>query len=250
MADYTKLAPPAVIGSAGMDVDPSLVLKGVNKKLRMESVLDDVFEDLGERMVSHGKKVAVPNAVFLKLEAVATGSRTVTVPMLMALTGAPHIGKGTPIGEEKTQQLKFATFNYEEVSYAVASELYGKLANEMAVYKVFGEIQPGISLYMKELHGERIREAVIETFDSILTGAASNAVETPHLNKNWFVPNRNVDQQPVYDKDYGQTYTPATGVYSDGTGAGMVEKVADVLELAADTGYHLLTITIYAIIAE
>lgn len=235
MATLTKLVPPAVIGSGGMDVDPSLVLLGINKKLQHESVPDDIFEDLGERMVSHGKKVAIPNAVFLKLEAVATGTREVTVPLLMALTGAPHIGKGTPIGEEKVQQLKFCTFPYEEVSYAVSEEKYGKLKNEMEVYHVFGEIQPGISLYMKELHGERIREALVETFDSILTGSASAAVRTPHLNKNWFVPNISTEAQPAYDKDYGQTYTPSTGVYSAGDGAGMVESVADVLELAADT---------------
>jgi len=239
MATLTQVVSPNVIGgtygSGGMDVDPSLVLKGINKKLNLESVLDDVFEDLGERMVSHGKKVEVPNAVFLKLEAVANGTRTVTVPMLMALTGAPHIGPGTPIGEEKRQNLKFATFNYEEVSYAVTEERFGKLKNEMQVYNVFGEIQPGISLYMKELHGERIREAIIETFDSILTGAASGAVETPHLNKNWFVPNRSTEQQPSYVTKYGQTYTPSTGVYSAGSGDGMVEAVADALELAADT---------------
>jgi len=201
-----------------LTVAEGMRIKMVQKKLQMESILDDIFEDLGADVVSSGEKVAVPNAIFLKLDAVAKGTHTITVPLLMKLSGAPHYGPGTPVGKELKQTLKYATFYYDEYSQAVASENYGRVANELGVYGVFEMIQPELSVYMKELHGKRIRQALLETHCGVITDAVGSTV-AGHLNKNWFVPNTSLVDQPEYDSVLGD----------------FDEKIADVLELAADT---------------
>ena len=93
MAVTSILSPNSL---SDMNVEAELKLRAINKKLQMESTLDDIFESLGEDIVSTGgKEVAVPDAIFLKLEAAPQGARQVTVPLLMALSGAPTIGATT-----------------------------------------------------------------------------------------------------------------------------------------------------------
>ena len=215
--NVTKVVAPNSL--ADMNVEAELKIRAISKKLQMESVLDDIFEDLGSDVVGvEGKNLSVPDAIFLKLEGMATGTRQITVPVLMTLSGAPTVGPLTPVGAEVKQNLKYATFKYEEYSFAVASEEWGTLANDMAAYGVFEMIQPQISLYMKELRGERIREALLLTHCSILTGASS-PVETAKWNKNWFVANTDIGSQPVYDS----------------TLADFTEAIGDVLEAATTT---------------
>lgn len=215
--NVTKTVAPNSL--ADMNVEAELKIRAISKKLQMESVLDDIFEDLGSDVVGvEGKNLSIPDAIFLKLEGLATGTRQITVPVLMTLSGAPTIGPKTPIGAEAKQNLKYATFKYEEYSYAVASEEWGTLSNDMAAYGVFAMIQPQISLYMKELRGERIREALLLTHCSILTGATS-PVETAKWNKNWFVANTDIGAQPTYNA----------------TVAGFTENIGDVLEASTTT---------------
>jgi len=215
--NVTKVVAPNSLSD--MNVEAELKIRAISKKLQMESVLDDIFEDLGSDVVGiEGKNLSVPDAIFLKLEGQATGTRQITVPMLMALSGDPVVGPKTPIGLELKQNLKYATFKYEEYSQAVSHEAWGTLYNDMSAYGVFEMIQPQISKYMKELRGERIREALLLTHCSVLTGATS-PVETAKWNKNWFVANTALGSQPVYDS----------------TLATFTEVIGDVLEAATTT---------------
>jgi len=211
MALESVLAPNSL---ADMNVEAELVLKAIDKKLQMESVLDDIFEDLGADVVGTGEEATVvPDAIFLKIGAQATGTRQVTIPFLQALSGDPTIGPWTPVGREAKQNLKYATFKYQEYSFAVAHTAWGTNYNDMAVYGVFEKIQPQISQYMKEFHGQRIREALLLTHDSVLTSlnpTGGTPVETAHLNKNWFIANTEVGAQPNYDEDLA-TFTNRVG---------------------------------------
>jgi hypothetical protein len=186
-----------------MNVEAELVLKAIDKKLQMESVLDDIFEDLGADVVGTGDEAkVVPDAIFLKIGAQPTGTRQVTIPFLQALSGDPTIGPFTPVGREAKQNLKYATFKYQEYSFAVAHTAWGTTYNDMSVYGVFEKIQPQISQYMKEFHGQRIREALLLTHDSVLTTlnpTGGTPVEEASFNKNWFISNTEVHLQPQYD---------------------------------------------------
>lgn len=202
---------------ATMDVDSGLTLKAINAKLRMESVLFDIFENLSGEVLANGKQmVSVPDAIFLKLEAVPTGANTVTVPFLKALSGDATIGAYTP-GSEFTQSLLYCTFRYNEYGIAVASENYGINKNEMSMYGVFEQIQPQISEYMKEYRGMRIRQALLQTCDEVVAGLSSVDF---HFNSNWFICNAGT--QPTYDSTVG-----ATGSSS------FVENICDALDAAA-----------------
>jgi hypothetical protein len=215
----------------GEGVDAGLKYDALQKKLQMESLAGDIFEQLSSDLtVEAGDAMDVPNSVFLKLDAVETGARTVTIPLLMALTGAPTIGAGTPIGNEETQNLKYATFYYQEYSYAVASTAWGKLYNEMGMYGVFEKIQPQISTYMKELDGERKREALLQTHCSVLTTTPTvgggAAIQTAEWNKNWFVANADISEQPVWDNT-AASFTEAIGdALNAGGGADAASGVA------------------------
>lgn len=199
----TNVLPPNSL--ADMGVEAELVLKAIDKKLQIESVLDDIFEDLGADVVgSTEEPQAIPDAIFLNIGGQPTGTRQVTVPFLQALSGDPTIGPFTPVGREAKQNLKYATFKYQEYSFAVASTAWGTTYNDMAVYGVFEKIQPQISLYMKEFHGQRVREALLLTHDSVLTsidpsGGGITPVEEIGFNKNWFISNTEVHLQPQYD---------------------------------------------------
>jgi len=210
----TNVLPPNSL--ADMGVEAELVLKAIDKKLQIESVLDDIFEDLGADIVGTTEEAqTIPDAIFLKIGGQPTGTRQVTVPFLQALSGDPTIGPFTPVGREATQNLKYATFKYQEYSFAVASTAWGTTYNDMAVYGVFEKIQPQISQYMKEFHGQRVREALLLTFDSVLTsivpsGGGATPVETSSFNKNWFISNTEVHVQPDYDTQL-QAFTNAIG---------------------------------------
>jgi len=179
-----------------MKVEDALKLRAIEKKLQMESVLDDIFEDLGEEVVGTGEEVrTIPDAIFLKLSGQATGTRQVTVPFLQNLAGPAHIGKGTPIGSEIKQNLKYATFFYDEYSQAVAAEAWGVDANDVGVYGLYEKIQPQLSQYMREFRGQRIREALLFTHDSVLTNGTHTSL-APSWNSNWFIANTEIGSQP------------------------------------------------------
>lgn len=197
MATLTQVASPATL--ATMDVDAALVLKAIEKKLQLETTLGDIFEELGAEVVNSGKKMMVPNAIFFKLEAVETGARQVTIPMIKPLSGAPTIGNSTPVGSEETRSMNYVTFYYDEYSHAVAVENWGINYNEMEMYGVFARAQPDLSKYMREFRGQRIREALLLTYDSVLTASTATDQKTAHFNKNWFIPNTAIGSQPAWD---------------------------------------------------
>lgn len=200
MSTVTALAAPntfaAMNSAVGGTVDTGLKLLAINRKLQIESTLDDIFEDLGSEVVSSGRSIAIPNAIYMKLGAQPTGARQVTIPLLKALAGSPTLGAGTPVGAEVGQNLKYCTFYYNEYSFAVASENWGIKSNDMAIYGVFEQIQPSMSKWLKELRGKRIREASLRTYDSVLTNLSA---VTAHWNKNWFIANTDLGSQPAWD---------------------------------------------------
>jgi hypothetical protein len=184
----------AVAAPAAMPT--GLLLDAIEKKLVLESTLDDVFEDMSEVIESNGTEaISVPDAIFMKLKAQPTGARTVTVPLLRPLQAALTVGAGTPIGNEETQRLKYAKFYYNEYSHAVPSTNYGVIKNDMDQLSVFEKIQPQLSKYMKEIRGQRIREASIRRFDNVV---GDGVIATQGWNQNWFIPNTELDSMPVY----------------------------------------------------
>lgn len=221
MSYYANLATPNTFATmnSSASVDTGLKLKAINKKLQIESTLDDIFDELGGNVVSSGNVVNVPNAIFFQLGAQPTGARTVVVPMLKVLSGSLNLGAPVP-GNEVNQDLKYAEFNYGEYYFTVASQNWGKTANEMAMYGVFEQIQPSLSKYFKELRGQRIREAGLRRYDDVATNGGSLS---QHWNQNWFIANTDLGDQPTYDStesDFRSAITTATTA-AGGSGDGV-----------------------------
>jgi hypothetical protein len=229
MVDVVALGAPKTLATSAPDGEAVLALriKAVDTKLQMESISDDIFESLGSTVVPNSqKKIAVPNSIFMKLNATPTGASQTTVAMLRPLRG--DVGFGSPtIGSELTQDLLYSSFYYGEYWKSVASTNYGRNHNELEkVFGVFSEIQPQLSTYFKELHGRRIREALFQVYDSVLVGDTSSPVYgAPSLNPNWFIHDTAIGSQPTW------IGSEASADFQDNIGEALQDAIAGGIDL-------------------
>lgn len=204
----------------------ALQIKAYNTKLRTESILNDVFEKLSAVIDYSEKGANVPDAIFLKLEKAVTGAHSITLPLVMRLSGAPTYGNTVLIGQEESLVLRHMTVYYNLIRKAVATEQYGVNANDVSAYDLYGQIGPLMVDYFAELRGKRIREA------SMLT-IASELVEAPislkhKFNSNIFVPNTALGGMPVYDTLASTEATSAAYPYSNAMSDNSGGRIDDI----------------------
>jgi len=217
----------------------ALQIRAYNTKLRTESVLPDVFETLSSEIKYSENGTKMPDAILMKLEkSAAPGAHTQVVPLLMRLQGAPTYGQTTLVGTEETLRVRHMICYYNLIRKAVAMEGYGVNANDMAAYNLYGQVQPMLSEWFKELRGKRLREASLLRYASELVEAniGSTTALKHHFNSNIFVCNRALGGMPVYDVDEEteavHTY-PANGAIGD-SGYEYVDKICEVLSAATN----------------
>lgn len=183
---------------ANMDVDSAMILNAINKKLQYEATLDDVFVDVGQDVVFTGQKVAIPDAVVMRLKTPEKGARTQIMPLLRPLAGPGRGGTDEPQqGYERGLVMKYMKVYYNEFSQALAGEEWGLNYNDLQMYNFYSELQPSLSKWFKEDLGKQYREALLETYAWPLekTGTAL----TQNFNPNFFVANTALGSQPAYD---------------------------------------------------
>ena len=219
----TEVNTPKTLDTMGVT---ALRKDAINSKLRMDVMIDDVYESFGGDVIKDPDGSSVPNSIYLNLDAGKDGSKganSVTLPLLLHLTGNLILGGATASGNEQTQQMRFFTMYYEEYGYNVASTKYGRNKNEMEMYGIFEHIQPQISIYLTEIHGLRVREASLQSNDHVLqnlaaAGTVDNAATGAHWNSNWFIagadPTYTVTGGGAID-GYGQPVFTAAKTYSD-----------------------------------
>jgi hypothetical protein len=171
----------------------ALRLNALNRKLQVESTVDDIFVDIGADVVFTGKKVAIPDACIIRLKSDTKGEHSVTIPMVQPLSG-PGRGGTTEAqqGYERQLTLKYMQAFYNEYSQAVVGEAWGVNANEVEVFNLYSNIQPMLSKWFKEDTGMQFRQALVQTFAWPLTkpgSVNSTTGKTSHWNPNWFIPN-------------------------------------------------------------
>jgi len=198
----------------------ALQIKAYNTKLRVESIINDVYEKLSAVIDYSEKGANVPEAIFMKLEKAVTGAHSITVPLVMRLAGAPTYGTTTLIGTEESLRLRHMTVYYNLIRKAVATEQYGVNANDVSAYDLYGQVGPLMIDYFSELRGKRIREASMLTVAAELTEAP---ISLKHrFNSNIFIPNTALGGMPVYDtrgltEGTGATY-PVSNTVADNAG--------------------------------
>ena len=199
-------------GLATMDVDAELVYEAINRKLQVESTLDEVFLDIGADVVFTGKKVAIPDACIMRITS-EKGARTQTMPLINPLVGPGRGGTDEPQqGYERSRTLEFMKIYYNEYSQGVMGEKWGMNYNELQIFNYYGEEQPGLSKWFAEDEGKQYREALLERFAWPLekTGSAQSQA----FNPNWFVANTALGLQPAYSATAGDHRTAITAAFA------------------------------------
>ena len=186
----------------------------------IESLPNDIYDHLSGNVIYDGGKEPpqLPEAMYLKLDAAADEARKVKLPMVKALSGDPQLGSDADQrGNEEDITTKLFETEYTDISHATTNQGYGITARDKIPYKIFEKRVPLMSNYFKEYFGKMRRQASLEI-------QSENLLEAPHfnspgLNPNWFVPNTDDADQPVYNTNYDH----------------FVNHIADVLN-AAGTG--------------
>lgn len=227
---------------ADMDVDSALILNAINKKLQIESTLDDIFVDVGADVVFVGKKINVPDAVVMRLKTGTVGEHTQILPMLHPLTGPGRGGVSeAQQGYERGMMMKYMQVFYNEYSQGVAGEEWGVAYNQVQLFDLYGQIQPILSKWFKEDLGRQYREAALLTYAWPLTKAGVTNMttgKTQHWNPNWYIANLADGDQPAYSSTLNtMTGYIATAMQAADTGTAGVNANIDLDYLLALENY-------------
>lgn len=180
-------------------LDTALQIEIYLTDLKTEALPQEIFDKLSADYVySTGEDPpSLPNAIYMKLDAVADEGRTVKVPMVKDLYQDPTLGaNGDQRLNEEDITTKWFRMEYTDVSHATTNQAYGVYARDKFPYKLFEKRVPLLGRYFKQYFGKMRRMALLEL-------QSENLEQAPHFlnpgwSPNWFIPNLNDSQQPVY----------------------------------------------------
>jgi hypothetical protein len=236
MSYVTKPADGNVLTTSGA---LALKLKGWSTQLKVESVLNDVFDKLTGAIQENPSGFTVPNDIFMQLEAQKEGTKQLTLPMLLRLKGAAQLGTAQDmLGNEETLRMKFLTVYHNEVKKSVASYGWGESYDDVAWMGIYSQITPLMVEYFKELRGRRIREATILRFAEELTLPGVQAAQ--QFTPNVFIPNTDPASLDTYEANTLTLTSPTFPAYyafSDGTTQidATINSIATALKTATIT---------------
>lgn len=179
-----------------MDVQTGLQYDAINRKLQVESTLDEVFNSIGGEVVFTGKAVAIPNKCIVRISS-EKGARSQAMPLINPLAGVARYGTDQPQqGYGRSRTLQYMKIYYNEFSQAVVGEKWGMHYNDLQLFNYYAEEQPGLSKWFAEDEGRQYREALLETYAYPLEGTGTTLTQI--YNPNFFVANTELGSQPTY----------------------------------------------------
>jgi hypothetical protein len=212
------------------------------KKLRDESVMPSVFEDLPTSFkIVDGEVQIVKAGIFMKIETSPDSGQSVRVALRRPLRKAPQLGTGTQtLGNEDEQSLLYCTLYYNEIHKGIKYKTYGYDYNDTAYLKFIEGAAPAIKNFVAEYRDTRIHQSLMTSFGPELSETPVSL--TPAFNKNWAIPNLLESSHPSWDKD-DMTETDGSedsdGYYSSRVYSGsttFAENLATALMSASGTG--------------
>jgi len=227
----------------------ALRMKGFNKQLATESVLNDCFEKLSGAVDVDPKGTTIPNAIFMKVNQPADGTHEMVIPLLKSLQEKAYMGNAEAmLGNEENLRLKHLTVFYNEIKKSVAQFGWGIDFNDLSYLKIYEKITELFTRFYAELRGRRIREALALTYAEELT--KSPISKKQRFNPNIFVTNTDLGDMPGYPEVAGDGWgtwdaqrSLVAGTYPDGNTFGdgnahdnVVESIGDALS-DATTGF-------------
>lgn len=233
-----------------MDVETGLKYDLLNRKLQMESTLDSVFEDVGTDVVFTGKKMALPDACVLRISGgKPEGARTQIMPMIHPLVGQAESGtESVQEGKERQTTMSYMKIYYNEYSYGVMYEHWGKNYNELQALGYYNELLPAMSKWYKEDLDRQYHEALLEGCGYTLEATGTQLAQ--NYNKNIYIPNTEWGDQPTFNTD-AATYSASIDTALDAAASGAYGVHANIdldyfgaLELYASQIKRITPVTI------
>jgi hypothetical protein len=178
-------------------VSQSLKIQTWNTRLRKEAILGDIFTDL---MGNYSfEKKSGGEASIINVKPRSAGAFSDTIPILNNLSAAGTFGRQSQMGREEDLDDRHLKIYGNSFSHAVPIEKYGIDAFESKAYGIIQEVQPKLSLWHKEKHGQQIRQALCERYSEQLRVEPVGL--TPEVNSNIYICGLDPFSQPAYDVD-------------------------------------------------
>jgi hypothetical protein len=202
-------------------LDPALQIQIYLTDMRREYLPNDIFDALSSEYINPtaDEPQALPNAIYLKLQAEVDQGRTCKVAMVKDLYAAPTLGSAADQrGNEEDIETKWFQQEYTDLSHATTNQQYGIFARDKAPYKVFEYRVEGLAKYFKQYFGKMRRQALLELQSENLEMAP--IFNPSGFSPNFFFPNITFANQPTYIVDQFEWVDRlvSTMLYS-GTGA-------------------------------
>jgi hypothetical protein len=144
-------------------LDSRSLIVGYDKKLRIKSLPDDIYTDLGG--LYNTEKQSVPNAIYMEVnKAALEGSNTTVITMKKPLQAAAVYGNAVAIGNEERPVTKSMTLYRNNLRKVVTTPGYGTRALDAAAYKLYEQHIDDLSGWNSEQEGLEIRQAFMERF--------------------------------------------------------------------------------------
>jgi len=210
-------------------LDSRSLIVGYDKKLRMKSLPDDIYTDLGG--LYNTEKQSVPNAIYMEVnKAALEGSNTTVITMKKPLQAAAVYGNAVAIGNEERPVTKSMTLYRNNLRKVVTTPGYGTRALDAAAYKLYEQHIDDLSTWNSEQEGLEIRQAFMERFGETLVHGDSAAACVRHFNPNIFVcglPLRSAS--PTYSANLATYTTNIVNKIVDAGGGSIIPTVGQTL---------------------
>lgn len=216
-----------VLTPAILDANSRIV--GYDKKLRMKSLLDDIYNDLSGLYNTETK--TIPNAIYMEVDQAAqNGANSTVVTMKKPLSGAGVFGNTVAIGNEERPVTKNMTAYRNNCRKVVTTPGYGVRKLDAESYKLYEQHIDDLSTWNKEEEGLEIRQAFMERYGETLVYGDTAAICTRNFNPNIFVcglPLRTAS--PTYSSNVATYTTNIVNKIVDAGGGSIIPTVGQTL---------------------
>jgi len=196
-------------------LDSNSQIKGYDKKLRMKSLVDDIYNDLGGLYNTETK--TIPNAIYMEVD-IMSGSNNVNITMKKPLSGAGVFGNTVAIGNEERPVTKTMTIYRNNCRKVVTTPGYGVRKLDAEAYKLYEQHIDDLATWNKEEEGLEIRQAFVQRFGETLIYGDTASLCARNFNPNIFVSGLPLSTaSPTYSSNLA-TYT--TNIVNKITAAG------------------------------
>jgi hypothetical protein len=171
--------------------------KTIERKTRRRAVLGDVIQNLSGPVITSANQPKTITGEIMWTFSNEGGADNVYQPIVEPASGSPINTFSTrPEGLERDLGMRRLHMTYAEYAYGLARYEKGVKHNQLDVFDYYSQQSEFAGRYIEELRGKYKREALLETYCTILT-------ETPRsLTQNWNPNNYvigNTGAQPTYD---------------------------------------------------